>query len=262
MKLHYHFSLLLIVVSCVFLTYANSEFRIINGVDWDIANSPYLVAVNYRGVNECVGSLITMQMAVTAAHCVINRKVKLFIVIAGVTDIRDLTGQSHAVERVDYPCEFSFVKGNMDIAIIKLSQTFNPSQTVKPISLCETTSTITESTKMRVSGWGFTTKNGNPSPTLKSTILSVVSFGECERRYGEIGLILTQSMICAAGCQTDICYGDSGAPAVVDGKLCAVTSQNEQCNHPYYQTIFTNINDPGVQEFIADALSDDSESEN
>ncbi|XP_067625479.1 trypsin eta-like [Eurosta solidaginis] len=229
MNLRYNIALLIIVVSFLFLTYTNSEPRIINGVDWDIARSPFLVSLNYSCVSICVGSLLTMQRVVTAAHCVIDRDPNLFTIIAGVTDIRDLrvTGQSRAVERIYLPCEFNFRTGTMDIAVIKVSQMFNPSRTVKAIPFCGTTLTL--GTELRVSGWGWRRKNGNPSPTLKSTILSVTSYDDCARRYYWAGRILTQGMICAAGRGTSICYGDSGAPGVVDGALCAVVSHGLEC---------------------------------
>ncbi|XP_067625518.1 trypsin delta-like [Eurosta solidaginis] len=255
MNLRYHFALVLIVVSCHFLTYANSEFRIINGVDWDIEDSQYLVAVNYSCENICVGSLLTMQKVVTAAHCVFRRDKNLFTIIAGVTDIRDLsaTRQSRAVERADYPRTYNCVTQHLDIAVIKVTRTFDSSPTVQSISICE--AELTRDTEMRVAGWGDTTKHGNPSPTLKSTILRVTSFNLCAVRYRDIDKILTPAMICAAGRGTDICDGDSGAPGVVGGTLCAVVSNSVECNHNYFPTIFTNINDPDVQEFISLAMT-------
>ncbi|XP_067625516.1 trypsin delta-like [Eurosta solidaginis] len=253
MHLRYHFTLMFVVVSYLFLTYTNSEFRIINGVDWDIADSPYLVAVNYSGKNICVGSLVTLQRVLTAWHCLIEKEVDLFIIIAGVTDVRDLTGQNREVYIIIYPYDFSSETRIMDIAVIVLCESFDKSPTVKTIPLCKTT--LPARTEMRVSGWGFTTKKGNPSPTLKSTTLRVTSFDQCAERYRTIGRILTPEMVCAAFPGTDICDGDSGAPGVVDGTLCAVASNSIECNHGYIPTIFTNISDPDVLEYISMAMT-------
>ncbi|XP_067634259.1 trypsin alpha-4-like [Eurosta solidaginis] len=224
---HNHYALVFVVVSCLFLTYTNSKFRIINGVDWHIARSPYIVSVNYSSAAHCVGSLITSQRVVTAAHCVHHLDVNLFTIIAGVTDFRDssVSGQSLLMEDAFYPCDFSPGTGDMDIAVIKTVGYFILSGGVDLIQLCPCP--LNPDTEVRVSGWGWTTaRNGNSSPRLQSTILKIISMDECNNRHSLHGTTLTDAMFCAASPGSDTSKGDSGSPGVVNERLCGVASRN------------------------------------
>ncbi|XP_067634018.1 trypsin beta-like [Eurosta solidaginis] len=239
-----YFALSFVMISCL-LTYTNSEYRIIGGTDWNIEDSAYLVSIYYN-IDDyiCVGSLVTREKVVTSANCVAFLDVDFLVVAAGVTDLRHIRDwtQFRPVIGVRHPRDYNPNTKYMDIAVMTLRGPFGKSPTIKTIQYCGCT--FEERTTMRVSGWGWTTEeNGMRSDTLKSTELDSLPYNVCENYARMAGRTFTRSMICAAHDGADVCVGDSGAPGVVDGKMCAVVSHNQGCLNRDYPTVFTVIND-------------------
>ncbi|XP_067631875.1 trypsin alpha-like [Eurosta solidaginis] len=250
-----NFALLFAVLSW-FLIYTNAQYRIWNGKDRNIEKSPYLASIHDSGIYICTGALISLQMVLTAAHCVAYSRGNLIVVEAGITDLDDTTedGQMRGVESIHHPCDYSPETGHMDIAVIKLHTPFRRGSRVEIIELCDTTLNL--GTKMRVSGWGATSgDNERYSCTLQTTNVNIVLTQECAPMAAILGNMITESMICATRDGTSPCQGDSGAPGVVKGKLCAVVSYGICCANPSYPTVYTDVNNAKVRNFLRDAMA-------
>ncbi|XP_067628172.1 trypsin-like [Eurosta solidaginis] len=256
MNSRYYFALLFAVLSCV-LKYTNAHYRIWNGKYRNIEKSPYLVSIHDSGMYICTGALISLQMVLTAAHCVAYSRGNLIVVEAGITDLYDTNedGQMRGVESIHHPCDYNPKTGHMDIGVIKLHSPFKRGSRVEIIELCDTILNL--GIKMRVSGWGATSGDSERhSCTLQTTHVNIVPTQECAPMAATSGKMITESMICAKRDGTSPCQGDSGAPAVANGKLCAVVSYGKGCENPDYPTVYTDVNNANVRNFLSDAMSD------
>ncbi|XP_067633743.1 seminase-like [Eurosta solidaginis] len=251
MNLRINFVLLFVVLICRF-TYTSSRFRIVGGNSSNISDSPYMVSLHYGNTGItiffCAGSLVTMQIVVTAAHCLGDRSANLITVVAGVADIRQ-TGQRREVERTFQACNYNFMTYDMDIGAIKVRTPFIQSPAVNAIPLCSTK--LKPGTQMQISGWGKTNENEQDyQDVLRTTVVPIVPQRDCARSYKSVNQIIYKSMICAGLGGTGSCEGDSGGPGVVNGKLCAVTSLSVGCARPAFPGIYINVNNKKVLSFI------------
>ncbi|XP_067630450.1 seminase-like [Eurosta solidaginis] len=242
-----HLAVLFVVVAC-FVASTNSEFRIINGTSADIKDSPYMVSFHYNGKYYCAGSLITLQIVITAAHCLQPYTQKFITVVAGRTDIRE-TGQSRNVHAIFVPRSFRLSTRDMDIGAIKVLKPFIPGPKVGTIQLCKTK--LKPGMQMQIFGWGATDLNiMKPVNVLQTSSVPIAKTKDCAALYKPRGTLLTNTMICAGCGGSDACEGDSGAPGVVNGRLCAVVSLGIGCADPQFPGVYTDVNNAKVRRFI------------
>ncbi|XP_067647228.1 kallikrein-4-like [Eurosta solidaginis] len=165
-----HFTVLFIL-SCL-LNYTNAQFRVINGEDIRIEKIPHSVAIFSDGVYRCVGALVNMNSVVTAAHCVISEEQDKLVVVAGVTDLRHRCsrserrrGQRRNVQHIHH--DYDPPTKLMDIAVVKVDESFEENNAVKPILLCD--QQLVPGETMQVSGWGWISRtSGDYSHHLKT----------------------------------------------------------------------------------------------
>ncbi|XP_067633910.1 seminase-like [Eurosta solidaginis] len=254
MNLHINFELLLVVLLFGF-TYTSSRFRIVKGSLADIKKMPYIVALIYDDCEHafCGGSLVTMQIVVTAAHCLVKRAPNRITVIAGVDNLM-ITTTSSKVESTFHSCSFNPKTLQMDIGAVKLRTPFKESPWVQAIPLCNID--LKPGTEMHVSGWGST----NPYEEdyqllLRTTVRPITTEEICKTRFSFENQPIYKSMMCASNEGSGPCYGDSGGPGVVDGQLCGVVSLTwGDCATYFYPTIYINVTYIGVQRFIQNVI--------
>lgn len=105
-----------------------------------------------------------------------------------------------------------------DIALLKLNETVDFSDHIKPIdlpSLSQASSSYTRSVLI-VSGFGLD-ENNKVTDTLQFTTVIGISYAECNRYYSGT---LPQSVICTRGYPRSnqaSCNGDSGGPLITKG---------------------------------------------
>ncbi|XP_067634243.1 trypsin-2-like [Eurosta solidaginis] len=232
MNLSNYLALMLVLLSSL-LSDASSRFRILKSNYSRIEDRPYMVLLLDSLKYFCAGSLVDLETVITAAHCVKKREARYIDVKAGVHDTRE-RGELRSVQCLIIPPTYDEETRHMDIAAIKLSSPYTKSSTIKPIALCRTE--LKPSTQMRISGWGAIRKDSiENTELLRTAFVDIISKQDCASCYKQIQA-LTPSMICAGLGESggDRCYGDSGAPGVVNGKMCTVVSTGKGCGDPNY----------------------------
>ncbi|XP_067618663.1 trypsin delta-like [Eurosta solidaginis] len=251
MNLRNYFALLFVLLSWI-LTYTNAQFRIINGQDINVEESPHSVAIFHKGGYRCVGSLVSTKFVVTAAHCVINRDSRNLVVLAGVTDIRAINtgrGQQRDVENTYHDPDYDPQTRFMDVAMVKVYIPFQRCDTVQTILLCN--DPLVPGLRMQISGWGSLELNSRTtSPLLKTKSVQITNTQRCRNSYANLRhpVFLAETIMCAGCSGADMCLGDSGAAGVLNGRLCAVAQGI--CGYDNLPGLYTNVTNPRVQHFI------------
>ncbi|ODM98769.1 Transmembrane protease serine 9, partial [Orchesella cincta] len=220
--------------------------RIIGGSNANPGEIPYQLLLTQKLANRrlktCGATLVNSfgrQFAVTAAHCVWDHSaskigsVGSFRIIAGEHDIKKTSGdeQQRSAAKVVMHENYATRKTD-DIAIVFYSSPFTINSKVKAIRLPR--KTWAQPGELKVTGWGWKKDSPNPiSPDiLKVVTLPTLNNGDCRRRFGQTGKMITRKMICGLdeGSKVGACLGDSGGPAAAWNKterlwyLAGVTS--------------------------------------
>ncbi|XP_039964100.1 trypsin alpha-3-like [Bactrocera tryoni] len=212
---------------------------------------PYFVRLYYENKFICGGSLVRNNAVLTAAHCVEDSSgedfsVKALSVHAGTINLGD-TGVEREIKYAMVSKEYDAETANYDVAVLILSSTI-PSASVIPLDR----SAVADGTSCLVIGHGHTEEGGVVSNQLQKTYVPVVSREECQREYGDNGII-TQYMMCASEPgKKDSCPGDSGGPMICNGKQAGIVSWGEGCGRVEYPGVYTDISK--VYGFIEYAL--------
>uniref|UniRef100_A0A1I8MZQ1 Peptidase S1 domain-containing protein n=1 Tax=Musca domestica TaxID=7370 RepID=A0A1I8MZQ1_MUSDO len=239
---------LLLLLSPASSQSTQSLARIVGGTKTTINNVPYLVQLRQQGNFICGGTLVAPRFVVTAAHCVIGIRPGQLTVVGGATRLSQ-RGVRRAVRKVIRPSSFTMKNLSRDVAVLKLASPMRGSNT-RPIAL--NTAKLSRNMSVRVSGWGLTKENSNRvSAQVRTVTVPIISKARCAANYRQL-LTLTPTMFCAAAPGKDACTGDSGGPAVCNGRLCGVVSFGYGCARSNFPGIYTSIR--SVQGIIRKAL--------
>ncbi|KAK9306053.1 hypothetical protein QLX08_003116 [Tetragonisca angustula] len=208
--------------------------RIYGGEITDLDEFPWMVLLEYLTLNgkrtACGGVLISRRYVLTAAHCVkgkdLPRTWQLSSVRLGEYDTssdRDcVPDDERTVICADDPVTVGIEEQiahesyqprsrdqKYDIALLRLSRDVTFTTYIKPICLPPTASL---EQKLFVAGWGKT-ENGSSSNVKLKLVLPLFDKEQCQKTYGNAGVMLGHGQICAGGQKDkDSCKGDSGGP--------------------------------------------------
>ncbi|KAJ4451726.1 hypothetical protein ANN_03196 [Periplaneta americana] len=124
-----------------------------------------------------------------------------------------------------------------DIALIKVAQPWQFTESIKPIAMTSTPPSV--GTCVIVSGWGHLTQGGVSPMHLHHVDVIILDFNVCAHAYRG----LTPRMICAGTPYggKDACQADSGGPLVVGDKLVGIVSWGYGCAQKHYPGVYANV---------------------
>lgn len=194
--------------------------KIVGGQYAEEHQFPYQIALFHLGNFRCGGSIIDEQWVLTAAHCVLDGSQKLppstLLVYAGSSN---LEGEGNYFKVEDTFAHELYGAFQNDIALIKLKQKVHFDESMQKIELCS--EELQESDAVVISGFGRVGTNMPVSEQLKYNTMYVLREKNC---YASTGMV-NGGLICLnSGVDNGACNGDSGGPAVFEGKLVGVAN--------------------------------------
>ncbi|XP_045507027.1 vitellin-degrading protease-like [Colias croceus] len=234
-------------------TPAIEDTRIVGGEDVDITEVPYQVSLMFRGRHTCGGAIISNDLVITAAHCLVGSLPSNLQIRAGSSSSRT-GGEIYQVGDYVYHSNFTYSRMDCDIGVLWLSQPIEFNERVAPIDLYEQDEEIEDGDETIVTGWGNLREGGGSPQTLQIVSVPTVSEGMCSRAYSPLYRI-TKSMLCAGVPEggKDACQGDSGGPLVHDGKLAGIVSWGLGCARPNYPGVYAKVSH--LRDWIDDQVT-------
>ncbi|XP_058063876.1 phenoloxidase-activating factor 2-like [Anopheles bellator] len=192
---------------------------------WTVAI--YQLIKNGSFVYRCGAALLSVNILVTAAHCVSDDRMHpgRFVAHAGDWDRRHtqtwLSHQERAVSKiVVHPNYYSGALFN-DVALLFLNEPLNDTlPNVGPICLPNSLGSNLDYTDCMVVGWGGTPKSNEVQHVLQYTKLTLIERSSCQamlQKQPSLGskFQLHDSFVCALGSRkADSCQGSGGSPFV------------------------------------------------
>ncbi|XP_017038771.1 trypsin theta [Drosophila ficusphila] len=228
------------------------EGRIVGGEDTTIRAHPYQVSLQTKkGSHFCGGSILDKDTILTAAHCLVGRKVSKVFVRLGST-IYNSGGRVVAVRALTYNENYNSKTMEYDVGILKLAEEVEETEDIRYVELAEKTPPT--GTTAVVTGWGSKCYFWCMTlPTiLQEVYVDIVDWQTCastEYKYGEI---IYDSMVCAYEKKKDACQGDSGGPLVVDGNTqVGIVSWGYACASNLLPGVYADV--PALRKWILNA---------
>nr|XP_040021981.1 serine protease hepsin isoform X3 [Gasterosteus aculeatus aculeatus] len=202
--------------------------RIVGGVNARRGSWPWQVRLEYDGVHQCGGTIISNRWIVTAAHCfraqyrtVNNWRVKLGSIYskpvnANVVEVNTIVYHSSYLPFVDANID----DNSRDIAVLALTQPLTFNECIQPICLPAHGQRLTDGQMGTVTGWGNVQYHGVQADILQEANVPIISDAVCNAPDYYDNQI-TSSMFCAGYEKggMDACQGDSGGAFVAEDCL-------------------------------------------
>ncbi|XP_004520095.1 serine protease SP24D [Ceratitis capitata] len=211
----------LLALASVTSSSAAPNGRVVGGVDATIGQFPHQVSLQREdGSHTCGGSIISENYILTAAHCVVVGNgiepypAKFYQVRVGSIQ-RTVGGQLLKLKRIIVNKTY----GNFlnDVALLELEQPLVFTSNIQAIELAD--EEVASGEDVIISGWGRLSTYGPIPHRLQWNTLKALNVEECETAI-EMG---HDCLICLAHQEEHgTCFGDSGGPAIYNGKLVGV----------------------------------------
>ncbi|XP_011177423.1 trypsin alpha [Zeugodacus cucurbitae] len=196
------------------------QSRIFGGQNAAEGQFPYQVLVT-RTFNGsmviCGGSIISRNYVVTAAQCVNGYPASNYWIRAGTVKF-NTGGVVIQVAEVKIHPQYPTNSYEYDVALLRLSNPLNYSDTIKPILLASVE--LPEGTPTIISGWGGVASGGLANELQYNTAYTL-NRTSCIQRLNTIPESI-RCLVKSAG--NGICGGDSGGPAAANGVLIGISS--------------------------------------
>ncbi|XP_063978934.1 serine protease snake-like isoform X2 [Diachasmimorpha longicaudata] len=230
--------------------------NIVAGVEATSAEFPYMVALGYIDKSklpervilyECGGTIIAPNYVLTAAHCIDNEDNRAPVLVRVGAESLDPKAEGVQYVRVGSAIPHPKYKRSQiynDIALLKLTDPFKWSKTVKPICLLSKPINeiqINVNVSIYVAGWGDIGANGEvTNRLLRTPSLNLVPPSKCSESYRRVRQVprgIDETVICAVDedktRRADSCNGDSGGPLLMidtqGDTVIGVTSFGQSC---------------------------------
>nr|XP_040145080.1 chymotrypsin-C [Ictidomys tridecemlineatus] len=202
----------------------NLSARVVGGDNAVPHSWPWQISLQYlkddTWRHTCGGTLISSNFVLTAAHCI-----------------------RHSLERSGPLCPLmpSALDSSNDIALIKLAEPVELSDTIQVACLPEKDSVLPQDFPCLVTGWGRLWTNGPIADELQQGLQPVVGYATCSK-WDWWSYMVTKSMVCAGGdgiisscnvsVQTPHRFQEYPNPSPNDPKLLQTSSNVSQYHGP------------------------------
>ena len=114
---------------------------------------PWQVAISYKGIFRCGGTLVNERFVVTAAHCIPSRNVERYEIVLGDHNrlVDEKTEQKIGVKKITVHPDYK-PKVRNDIALIEIDQDAIITTYITPACLPSATEEISAGTKCFITG--------------------------------------------------------------------------------------------------------------
>ncbi|XP_055848612.1 trypsin-2 [Episyrphus balteatus] len=225
----------------------SANVRIVNGKIATAGEFTYQLSLRRNSKHICGASVLNNQWAISAAHCVENKK-NTYSIRAG-THKRTSGGTIMNVKEILIHPQYNPETMNYDVSLLQTQNTLR-GDFITPIVLPDATQPILPNVPAVVSGWGHTSSADETLPEeLKYAQVYTLDQQECANMLKDYGVI-TNAMFCASEEQVDACQGDSGGPLNLNGVLIGVVSWGIGCADPDFPGVYTRLAYPPVRNWI------------
>ncbi|XP_012517966.1 PREDICTED: chymotrypsin-C [Propithecus coquereli] len=195
----------------------NLSARVVGGDDAVPHSWPWQISLQYLKDNTwthtCGGTLIASNFVLTAAHCVSNTLTYRVGLGKNNLEVEDEAGSLFvAVDTIYVHEQWDPFLLCDDIALIKLAEHVELSDTIQVACLPEEGSLLPQDYPCYVTGWGRLWTNGPGAAELQQGLQPVVDHATCTGRDWW-GSAVQDTMVCAGGDGViSACSEDSGGP--------------------------------------------------
>ncbi|CAK6976630.1 serine protease 27-like [Scomber scombrus] len=186
--------------------------RIVGGQNSSPGSWPWQADLYLDGTHHCGGSLINEHWVLTAAHCIAEGSLVVYLGRHSLSG-SNVNEVSRAVVKVITHPHYDPLTYDNDIALLKLNDSVSFTDYIQPVCLASEGSTFHAGTINWVTGWGATRNISNNGDILQEVDVPITGHNECNCYYHDQ---ITKNMICAGYKEggKDSCQGDSGGPMV------------------------------------------------
>ncbi|KAM9299530.1 chymotrypsin-C-like [Gastrophryne carolinensis] len=240
--------------SCGVPAVAPKVTRVVNGEDVVPHSWPWQISLQYQGTSgawghTCGGTLISEQWVLTAAHCISStRTYRVYLGKHSLETAEEEGSVAIAPEKIIVHESYNSFLIRNDIALIKLSQPVELSDSIQPACLPANGAILSHNFSCYVTGWGRLYTNGPIADALQQALLPVVDHSTCSRSDWW-SFQVTNNMVCAGGDGiVSGCNGDSGgplncSPSGDSWEVHGIVSfgSGVSCNYEKKPTVFTRV---------------------
>uniref|UniRef100_A0A4X1W7U1 EF-hand domain family member D2 n=2 Tax=Sus scrofa TaxID=9823 RepID=A0A4X1W7U1_PIG len=195
----------------------NLSARVVGGENAIPHSWPWQISLQYLSgdtwKHTCGGTLITSTHVLTAAHCISNSRTYRVALGKNNLEVEDEEGSLVVgVDSIFVHEKWNSLLIRNDIALIKLAEPVELSDTIQVSCLPEEGSLLPQDYPCYVTGWGRLWTNGPIAAELQQGLQPVVDHATCSQRDWW-GSTVRDTMVCAGGDGViSACNGDSGGP--------------------------------------------------
>lgn len=233
-------------VAAVDLTSVIIGGRIVGGRNASIEEFPWQISLRRKTADkkpfkhDCGGSVLNERIVLCAAHCVVKRDHKQYVVVAGSSHKSGGDGVIVRVAKFLYHENYNASIYDNDVALILLETPLPLNKhNIVPVNLA--TENPEEGTNVTISGWGALKSFGSSPEILQAVTVPIVSNSECGEKYQPSPIL--ESMICAGIPEggKDACQGDSGGPLTVNNVQVGIVSWGKGCAKATHPGVYSSV---------------------